>query len=79
MYDISKLKVLGYEETADTKISLQLLELSRESEGLTGRALRKIPFLAHALYLSTDRTTLPKFLRAMHLAVQKHIEESNFQ
>lgn len=76
--DISHLKLLGYEENSNTKNSLKLLELSRASAGLSGRTLRKIPFLAHALHVSTDRTTLSKFLRAMHLAIQQQ-NEGGFQ
>jgi len=73
--DISQLKVRGYAEYDDTKNSLKLLELSRESEGLTGRTLRKIPFLAHALYTSTNKTTLSKFLKAMHSTILKQDQQ----
>ncbi|KYN03002.1 PREDICTED: pachytene checkpoint protein 2 homolog [Cyphomyrmex costatus] len=75
IYDISQLKMLGYTEYADSKNSLKLLELSRESEGLTGRTLRKIPFLAHALYTSTSKTVLSKFLKAMHVAIMKQDQQ----
>ncbi|XP_012535546.2 pachytene checkpoint protein 2 homolog [Monomorium pharaonis] len=75
IHDISQLKIHGYSECADTKNSLKLLELSRESEGLTGRTLRKIPFLAHALHTSTNRTTLSKFLKAMHSAILKQDQQ----
>lgn len=77
--DISQLKVLGYSEYKNSKNSVQLLQLSRESEGLTGRTLRKIPFLAHALHTSTNKTTLSKFLKAMHTAILKQDQESNLQ
>ena len=63
--------MLGYEENSQTKHSLMLFELSRESLGLSGRTLRKIPFLAHALHLQIKHCALTKFLRAMHLAVQR--------
>ncbi|XP_015599937.1 pachytene checkpoint protein 2 homolog [Cephus cinctus] len=75
IHDMSYLKMLGYEETSETKHSLMLCELSRQSVGLSGRVLRKIPFLAHALYLHTRTTTVPRFLRAMHLAIEKQKEE----
>lgn len=77
--DISQLKLFGYTEDSNTKNSLKLLELSRVSEGLTGRTLRKIPFLTHALHLSADRTTLSKFLKAMHSAILKIQQESELQ
>ncbi|XP_072749912.1 pachytene checkpoint protein 2 homolog isoform X1 [Anoplolepis gracilipes] len=75
IFDISQLKLFGYTEDSNTKNSLKLLELSRISEGLTGRTLRKIPFLAHALHLSTNKTTLSKFLKAMHLAILKQVQQ----
>jgi len=77
IHDISQLKILGYAESPDTKNSLKLLELSHESKGkdLSGRTLRKIPFLAHALHTSTKKTTLSKFLKAMHSAILKQLQE----
>lgn len=73
--DVSELKMLGYEETSNTKNSLKLLEICRASVGLSGRALRKMPFLAHALYLTGDSISLSQFLRAMQLAVEKQKKE----
>ncbi|XP_076180876.1 pachytene checkpoint 2 protein isoform X1 [Ptiloglossa arizonensis] len=75
IFDFSYLKKLGYEENSHTKNSLKLMELSHESLGLSGRILRKIPFLAYAFYMRTKRCTLSRFLRAMHLAVKKQKEE----
>ncbi|XP_014467669.1 PREDICTED: pachytene checkpoint protein 2 homolog isoform X2 [Dinoponera quadriceps] len=74
--DISELKMLGYEETSNTKNSLKLLEICRASVGLTGRALRKMPFLAHALYLSGVSISLSQFLKAMQLVIEKRKRES---
>ena len=75
IFELSYLKKLGYEENSSTKNSLKLMDLSQESLGLSGRVLRKIPFLAHAFYLRTKRCTLTRFLRAMHLAVKRQKEE----
>ena len=72
---MSYLKKLGYEENLETRHSLMLLELSKQSVGMSGRALRKIPFLAHALYTHSTKCTVPRFLRAMHLAIEKQREE----
>ncbi|XP_058803990.1 pachytene checkpoint protein 2 homolog [Phymastichus coffea] len=74
--DLSYLKMLGYEENSETKHSLKLFELCRESRDFSGRILRKIPFLAQALFLPTKHCTLLKFLRAMHLAIQNQKESS---
>ena len=41
---------MGFIENDATRSSLQLRELAMKSEGLSGRSLRKVPFLAHALY-----------------------------
>lgn len=73
--DVSELKMLGNEETSNFKNSLKLLEICRLSVGLTGRTLRKIPFLAHALYLTGDSISLSQFLKAMQLAVEKQKKE----
>lgn len=68
--------MLGYEENSDTKHSLALFELCRESRDFSGRILRKIPFLAQSLFLQSKHCTMVKFLRAMHLAIQKQKESS---
>ena len=44
------LEVMRYMENDATRVSLQLRDISYKSEGLSGRTLRKLPFLAHALY-----------------------------
>ncbi|KAH0521528.1 Pachytene checkpoint protein 2-like protein [Microtus ochrogaster] len=48
---------------------------SRKSEGLSGRVLRKLPFLAHALYIQAPSVTIEGFLQALSLAVDKQFEE----
>lgn len=74
IYDLAYLKVRGYEETYETKHCLMLLELSKQSFGLSGRTLKKIPFLAQALFINTTKSTLAQFLRAMHYAIEKQKE-----
>lgn len=76
IYDLSCLKKMGYEETFQTKNSLKLMELSQESVNLSGRVLRKIPFLAHAFHLKTKKCTLSRFLRAMHIAIEREKENT---
>lgn len=58
------------------ELSKQLLLLSQLSCGLSGRTLRKIPFLAHALHLYTPTANLHNFLKAMELAVKKYSEDN---
>ena len=72
---MSYLKNLGYEENSSTKHSLMLLELSIESVGMSGRAIKKIPFLAHALYQNNIKhCSIQKYFRSMHLAIQSQKE-----
>jgi hypothetical protein len=47
----------------------------RQSEGLSGRTLRKIPFLAHAYYVQVPQVSLEDFIKAMHKAVVKQIAD----
>ncbi|KAK2581855.1 hypothetical protein KPH14_002318 [Odynerus spinipes] len=75
IHDLAYLKVRGYEETFETKHCLMLLELSKQSFGLSGRTLKKIPFLAQALFIHTKKSTLAQFLRAMHYAIEKQKED----
>lgn len=77
LYDVSQLKMLGYggEMSYIEEFSWKLLNICRASVGLTGRALRKMPFLAHALYLSGESISLSQFLTALQLAVDKRKKE----
>eukprot|EP00903_Cladosiphon_okamuranus_P006236 g6121.t1 len=50
-----------------------LLEVARLADGLSGRALRKLPFQAHAFYVQRQSCTLPEFLSAMTRAVKKEL------
>lgn len=44
-------------------------QVCKEAVGMTGRGLRKLPFLAHALFLKKNEVTLREFLIAMRSAV----------
>lgn len=46
-----------------------LLQICKEAAGFSGRTLRKLPFLAHALYLKKNSITLREFLIALRSAV----------
>ncbi|KAK8718750.1 hypothetical protein OTU49_014499, partial [Cherax quadricarinatus] len=58
-----------------TKLSLLLWEIAGQSVGFSGRTLRKIPFLAHALHADSPVVSLPRFLSAMQMAVLKQKED----
>lgn len=56
--------------------SLKFTTVSEKSKGLSGRSLRKIPFLAHALFLADKSThSLNDFLSAMEKAVEHEKNE----
>ncbi|KAG8572262.1 hypothetical protein GDO81_011996, partial [Engystomops pustulosus] len=71
------LEMIGYVENNVSKLSLLLNDISRKSVGLSGRVLRKLPFLAHALFIQSPSVTIEKFLEALSLAVNKQFEERN--
>uniref|UniRef100_W8CEG0 Pachytene checkpoint protein 2 n=1 Tax=Ceratitis capitata TaxID=7213 RepID=W8CEG0_CERCA len=58
-----------------------LSALAERSQGLSGRALRKLPFLAHAVHTTSSdfdlngKIELSDFLDAMLAALEKHIDD----
>nr|XP_033785686.1 pachytene checkpoint protein 2 homolog [Geotrypetes seraphini] len=74
---LRELEMIGYVENNISSLSLILNEIARKSEGLSGRVLRKLPFLAHALYLQSPTVTIEMFLQALSLVVDKQFEERN--
>jgi SpoVK/Ycf46/Vps4 family AAA+-type ATPase len=53
----------------------ELMRLSQHCKRFSGRTLRKLPFLAHALFLKKDEVTLEEFLVGLRLAIQKHLKD----
>ncbi|OAJ36515.1 hypothetical protein BDEG_20680 [Batrachochytrium dendrobatidis JEL423] len=51
------------------KLSKRVLDVAYLCDGMSGRALRKLPFLAHARYIKNTSTTLERFLDALHVTV----------
>ncbi|XP_042329529.1 pachytene checkpoint protein 2 homolog [Sceloporus undulatus] len=72
---LRELEMIGYLENDVSKLSLILKTISRKSEGLSGRVLRKLPFLAHALYIQSPNVSMTAFLQALSLVVDKQFEE----
>ncbi|KAL6064198.1 Pachytene checkpoint protein 2 [Balamuthia mandrillaris] len=62
------------EENKLTKSSLHLLRIASLCEGVSGRSLRKLPFVALALYVQQSTATLAQFLDAVERAI---IAENN--
>uniref|UniRef100_A0A672J7D1 Pachytene checkpoint protein 2 homolog n=1 Tax=Salarias fasciatus TaxID=181472 RepID=A0A672J7D1_SALFA len=75
LFTINDLESISFAESEMSKHSLKLRNIALKSKGLSGRALRKLPFLAHALFVKTPTVTLERFLEAMSLAVDKQKEE----
>ncbi|XP_043921074.1 pachytene checkpoint protein 2 homolog [Protopterus annectens] len=72
---LRELEMIGYLENNVSRLSLALNKVAEKSEGLSGRVLRKLPFLAHALYIQSSSVTIEKFLEALSLVVDKQFEE----
>ncbi|XP_043116737.1 LOW QUALITY PROTEIN: pachytene checkpoint protein 2 homolog [Puntigrus tetrazona] len=75
LLSLEELGTVNFMESDVTRLSLTLRNLARRSVGLSGRALRRIPFLAHALYGKSSSVTVEAFLRAMERAVDKQRQE----
>ncbi|XP_058825609.1 pachytene checkpoint protein 2 homolog [Topomyia yanbarensis] len=64
--------VPAYEEATEMSVvASNLKSVANLSVGLSGRSLRKVPFLAHALFVQQEETTMLKFLGAMRNAVRR--------
>merc|ERR1712048_930583 len=59
----------------NTNSGISLTKVSEKSYGLSGRTLRKIPFLAHALFVRTSNVSLKSFLTALDMAVEKQLKD----
>ena len=56
-----------------TASAAMLLSAAGRAEGLSGRALRKLPFQAHAFFVQKPRATEAEFLAALEKAVAKEL------
>mmetsp|Transcript_1268 Transcript_1268/g.2485 ORF Transcript_1268/g.2485 Transcript_1268/m.2485 type:complete len:427 (+) Transcript_1268:210-1490(+) len=50
--------------------SCTLLSHAKEAAGLSGRGLRKLPFLAHAMFVQSQAATLPVYLQGLRAAIR---------
>lgn len=55
--------------------SANLLNIATKSVGLSGRSLKKIPFLAFALFVQSDTVTIAEYLIALVAAVSKYLAD----
>ncbi|KAK5862390.1 hypothetical protein PBY51_017792 [Eleginops maclovinus] len=75
LFTMFELETMRFAKSEVSEHSLQLRSIAQKSKGLSGRALRKLPFLAHALFVKTPTVTLERFMEAMHQTVEKQREE----
>nr|CAH0098974.1 unnamed protein product [Daphnia galeata] len=77
---IQDLEAISFDEIADSveTPTMQLWSLSKLSQGLSGRTLRKIPFLACSVFthcIDTTNNTLSMYLDAMKQTIQKQFDD----
>ncbi|CAH1779925.1 unnamed protein product [Owenia fusiformis] len=77
LLDLKALKMMNFVKNELTSLSLMLRQIAIESYGLSGRTLRKLPFIAHATFLQSSKVGLEKFLSALDLAVKKQFSDRN--
>lgn len=53
----------------------EVANIAKMSFGLSGRTIRKIPFITHALFLQKEKLDIMEFLTAMQEAVVKQIND----
>ncbi|XP_069552220.1 pachytene checkpoint protein 2 homolog [Brachyistius frenatus] len=75
LFTMFELQTMGFATSEVSEHSLNLRNIALKSTGLSGRTLRKLPFLAHALFVKTPIVTLERFLEALSQAVDKQREE----
>ncbi|XP_045112640.1 pachytene checkpoint protein 2 homolog [Portunus trituberculatus] len=74
LFSYRELETMNMIVNEATKLSMKLLEIAGKSEGLSGRTLRKLTFLAYAIHCPCPALHLPlhQYLHALHSAVDKH-------
>ncbi|KAF6739693.1 Pachytene checkpoint-like protein 2 [Oryzias melastigma] len=77
LFTMYELETMCFTSSEVSEHSLWLMDIAKKSKGLSGRALRKLPFLTHALFVKTPTVTLETFLDAMSHAVDKQREEKS--
>ena len=66
---------MKYEETHATALSLVLFNVARVCEGLSGRTLRKLPFLAHVFFVQLATVDPAAYAQALLRAAVKENRE----
>lgn len=72
--DLAPIESLIEAENNDPIIH-EVLNVAKMSYGLSGRSIRKIPFLSHALFLEKEKVDILDFLSAIKEAVIKQVND----
>ncbi|XP_075216363.1 pachytene checkpoint 2 protein isoform X3 [Lycorma delicatula] len=75
LVSVNRVKKGESDSTSSYFNSVNLFSISELSEGLSGRTLRKIPFLTHAHFIKTRVVDLKTFLDCLHKTVLKYKNE----
>ena len=79
LLSLRSLQVLKFSPSDATNLSLALWKVAEECAGLSGRSLRKLPFLAKALFCPEHNpeklVKISEFMNAMSLAAKRQREE----
>ncbi|GLV34484.1 pachytene checkpoint 2 [Carabus blaptoides fortunei] len=67
---VSVMQISNLEKNCTCANSKELMNICQMSQGFSGRTIRKVPVVAHALYTSTDTVSLQKFLDCLVRAVE---------
>jgi len=73
LMDYRELEIFRHALPQDNPSAL-LYAIAAKCNGMSGRSLRKLPFLAHAFYIQSERTSLDTYLRALDQAVDRELE-----
>ncbi|ETM33078.1 hypothetical protein L914_19640 [Phytophthora nicotianae] len=66
----------GENGNEDLELSLELLQAAEMAEGFSGRALRKLPFQAHAFFVQTRTATASEFIHHLMQTIQREKEQN---
>ncbi|XP_041353322.1 pachytene checkpoint protein 2 homolog [Gigantopelta aegis] len=75
LFDLQALEVMRFVENDATRLSLLLRNVAIKSESLSGRTLRKLPFIAHAVFVQAPSICLEDFIAALSKAVDRQFQE----
>lgn len=57
--------------------SFELFKIAKKCVGLSGRSLKKIPFLAFALFVQSETITMAEYLLALNASAQKYLNDNS--